>query len=558
VSRVGACTLAIDGKGASANDRRVERNEVRISFILRTVATSWIAVFANAVVGFFLTPYILHHIGDEAFGLWVLVVTLSGYYGFFDAGIRSSVLRYVSRYSALGDRDDVNRVVATAFYFYLIACVLTIFLTILLVPILPGFFSFHSDTVRAFQSLFLLAGVVQGVTFPLIVFAGVLEAAARYDQVYLVQIGSLAFRVVLVIAVFRAGGGLFGVGAAVILSNLLAYVIQTPLAIRALGGLSLSPLWLSKSIFRDMLRYGAISFGVGTGEKLRGYIYPLVVAKFLSPTAVTIFSLPMKLLAFPTSGLATMTEIVNPISSHLETKKNFAKLRLLVQLSVQSAFLILAPMVVFLLVFGRELLTLWVGARYASAYSLLVLLTLGMGAAATQCCVQSMLFGIERHKGLMWYRLGEGLAISILGSVAVKVWGLEGFALVIAVTLLLTSLVLVPRHLCRILDLPLRRYLIEGALKPCLVALPLTGVLLGVHSLLVVHRWADMIIAVLIGGLAYAFTLSIYLFGRSSVPRWLSLSVLDLLEEKYLRTNGFLKSFLLSRTVRPGESQTEL
>jgi hypothetical protein len=199
-----------------------------------------------------------------------------------------------------------------------------------------------------------------------------------------------------------------------------------------------------------------------------------------------------------------------------------------------------------------------VGARYASAYSLLVLLTLGMGAAATQCCVQSMLFGIERHKGLMWYRLGEGLAISILGSVAVKVWGLEGFALVIAVTLLLTSLVLVPRHLCRILDLPLRRYLIEGALKPCLVALPLTGVLLGVHSLLVVHRWADMIIAVLIGGLAYAFTLSIYLFGRSSVPCWLSLSVLDLLEEKYLRTNGFLKSFLLSRTVRPGESQTEL
>src|SRR5260370_9789230 len=175
------------------------------------------------------------------------------------------------------------------------------------------------------------------MSVPLIVFAGVLEVAARYDQVYLVQIGSLAFRVVLVIAVFRAGGGLFGVGAAVILSNLLAYVIQTPLAIRALGGLSLSPLWLSKSIFRDMLRYGAISFGVGTGEKLRGYIYPLVVAKFLSPTAATLFSLPMKLLALPTSVLCTMPAIVNPISRHLETKKNFSKLSLLVHLRVQTA-----------------------------------------------------------------------------------------------------------------------------------------------------------------------------------------------------------------------------
>src|SRR5260370_9267558 len=103
-----------------------------------------------------------------------------------------------------------------------------------------------------------------------------------------------------------------------------------------------------------------------------------------------------------------------------------------VRFSVSCSFLILAPMVVFLPVFGRELLTLWVGARYASAYSLLVLLTLGMGTAATQCCVQSMLFGIGRHKGLMWYGLGEGLPISILGSVVLTVWGRQGLALVVA------------------------------------------------------------------------------------------------------------------------------
>lgn len=529
---------------------------MRLSLIVRTVATSWIVVIANAVAGFLMTPYILHHLGDEAYGLWVLVVTLSGYYGFFDAGIRSSILRYVSRYSTLGDTEDVNRVVATAFYFYLIGSVLAIALTFLLVPVLPSFFSVHGATAGAFRSLFLLAGIVQAVTFPLIVFAGVLEAAARYDQVYLVQIGTLLVRVILLIVVLHAGGGLFAVGAAVILSNLLAYIIQTPLAIQAFSGLSLHPRWLSVRIFRDMLRYGSITFIAGTGEKLRGYIYPLEIAKFLSPVAVTIFSLPVKLLSFPTAGLSTMTEIVNPISSQLEAKQDFNRLRLVLRLSLQSAFLILAPMVVFLILFGRELLSLWVGAQYASAYPLLILITLGLGSAATQCGVQSMLFGMERHKGIMWFRLGEGLAIAVLGIVAVQFWGLVGFAGVIAITLLTTTFLLLPRHVCRILDIPLRAYVLEGALKPCLLALPMAAALLAVRLVLVPHSWLGMVLVVLGGGFVYGLTLCFLLFARTALRKWLSLGILDVLEEKYLRNHKWFKDFRERQAAHPGPAST--
>lgn len=526
------------------------------SLILRAVATSWIWVIVNAAVGFFLTPYILHRLGDEAFGLWVLIVTLIGYYKIFDAGVRSSILRYVSRCKTLGDREGVNQVIATAFYFYLGGGFLALLGTFLLAPWLPSFFSVAGDTVPAFQSLFVLGGIVQALSLPLTVFAGSLEAAARFDQFNLIRTASLLVRVILVIAVLRAGGGLFGVGAATIIPDLLANCAQVPLAFRALGGLSLHPRWVRKGTFGDMLRYGSISSIIGWGEKLRGCIYPLVIAKFLAPVAVTLFSLPMKLLAFPMDGLGTMTEIINPVSSQLEAKQEFATLRRVIQLSVQSAFLILAPMAAFLLVFGREVLTLWVGEQYASAYPLLVLLTLGMGAAATQCCLQSMLFGIERHKGLIWYRLGEGLAIAVLGSVAVRIWGLWGFALVIAVTLLLTSLILVPRHLCRILGLPLRAYLVEGALKPCVLALPLAAVLLGVRSQLVVHAWSTMVIGILLGGMAYAMTLSLVIFyGSRPALSWLSVGVLQVLERKFFRAPLF-KTLSASERICPGESQT--
>src|SRR6266436_3501790 len=296
---------------------------MRSSLILRAVTTSWVAVLANAAVGLLLTPYVLHHIGDEAFGLWVLVVTLVGYYGFLDGGVRSSILRYTSRSRALGDQESAKEVVATAFYYYLCVCALLILATYLSVSATSRFFGVHNQLLGAFTSLFWLAGVVQALSLPLAVFSASLEGAGRYDPVYVIRVVCLAVRVVAVIAVVRAGGGLFGVGAAALLSQLLAYVIQVPLAIRANPGLSLSPKCIRRNVLRNMLGYGSISITVFVAEKLRSCLYPVVIAKFLTPVAVTFFSLPVKILSLPTEGIGTMTEIVNPVSSELEARKDF-------------------------------------------------------------------------------------------------------------------------------------------------------------------------------------------------------------------------------------------
>ena len=62
---------------------------MRLSLVLRAVTTSWVAVIANACVGIFLTPYVLHRLGDEAFGVWVLTTNLVGYYGLKEPRFRA-------------------------------------------------------------------------------------------------------------------------------------------------------------------------------------------------------------------------------------------------------------------------------------------------------------------------------------------------------------------------------------------------------------------------------------------------------------------------------------
>src|ERR1700721_3115187 len=85
---------------------------------LKNVASNWAGLGVNIAVGFFLSPFILHHLGDEAFGLWVLVFSLTGYYGIFDFGIRSSLVRYVSKFQAIDDKDQLARLVNTSLFTY--------------------------------------------------------------------------------------------------------------------------------------------------------------------------------------------------------------------------------------------------------------------------------------------------------------------------------------------------------------------------------------------------------------------------------------------------------
>src|SRR5271169_2080861 len=105
--------------------RKFEKNQ-----ILKNVGSSWSALATNILVGIFLSPFILHRLGDAAFGIWVLIFSLTGYYGIFDFGIRSSIIRYVSKYTATRDVNEVSRLINTAMFTYTGVGVLSMLITL--------------------------------------------------------------------------------------------------------------------------------------------------------------------------------------------------------------------------------------------------------------------------------------------------------------------------------------------------------------------------------------------------------------------------------------------
>src|SRR5882672_12256379 len=100
--------------------------------IVKNVSSNWVALATNVLVGIFLSPFILHRLGDAAFGIWVLIFSITGYYGLFDLGIRSSVVRYVSKAVATGNKEDLTKLINTSLFSYSVLGALSLGVTAVL------------------------------------------------------------------------------------------------------------------------------------------------------------------------------------------------------------------------------------------------------------------------------------------------------------------------------------------------------------------------------------------------------------------------------------------
>ena len=82
--------------------------------ILINAAANWVGFTAQLVAAFLLSPILVHGLGAPRYGLWSLVESILAYLLLFDLGVAASVVRYVARFEAVRDRDNLNRVFSTS------------------------------------------------------------------------------------------------------------------------------------------------------------------------------------------------------------------------------------------------------------------------------------------------------------------------------------------------------------------------------------------------------------------------------------------------------------
>ena len=436
---------------------------------VKNVTATWLGLAVHALVGFFLSPFILHKLGDEAFSVWILIFAVTGYFGLLDFGIRSALVKYTARFIAINDTEQLSRYLSTSLAFYSGIAVVIVFATAAGSFYLPSLFKLPGAMIGAARVLFLFSGIGIALTFPLGVFAGALEGLQKFSWLQLSQIGITLLRAVLIVAALMNGGGLLAIGTITVAINVLSYVIF------ACMGLYLLPVRLSirhidALAFREMAGYGVFAFAILAAERLRFQSDAMVIGALLSATAITYFSIGARLVEYASYAVRSMSQIFTPMSSQFHATGDLLRLqRLFVSGNRASAFIVL-PLCMTLIVLGKPIIELWVGARYLSSYSVLVLLIIPRTLYLAQSTSIRILLGMGRHRILASILLLEGVVNLLLSLLFVRRFGIVGVAWGTAIPLACTSVFFLPQHLCRTLEIPLAVFLIRAYRLPLVLS----------------------------------------------------------------------------------------
>jgi len=441
--------------------------------ILRNVFSNWGSYIFSLVVNLFLAPFVVRHLGDAGYGLWTLIVSLTGYLGLLDLGVRGAVTRYVAKFHAAEEHREAGRVTHTALLIFTAVGMLAIAAGVALAYFALPSFRISPEQRAVARLVLILAGVNVGVSLVSGVFGGILAGLQRFDLMNLLEVSTSGLRAVAIVAALAAGKGLVALAVIQLAFSVARGMVSAGLSLRLYPQLRESLGGADREHFRLIFSFSFYAFLLHVGVSLIYYTDTVVIGAFLPVGLITFFAIGGNLVEYSRALVSGISQTISPVASALEAHDDQGELRNLLLHSSRFASFVTLPVLLTFMLRGASFIGLWMGPRYAQlSGNVLWVLALGSLVAGPNYPAGAIMLGISRHKPLVPALLAEGACNLALSIVLLRSMGILGVAWGTVIPTVFVHLVFWPWYVHRTLGIPPLTYLFSGWIRPGIAAIP--------------------------------------------------------------------------------------
>jgi len=278
---------------------------------LLNVSMSWGCQAVSILGGFVVTPALIHGLGDALYGSWLLVNSFITQLRALDLGMSAGTLKFSAGALARGDREGLRRIHSSSAAVFVLASVLALVATVVFVFVLPRLFP---DALSGQQTVILVLGVAGMLDLLFHPQPASLRSRSFYFVPDLAEIATYTvFKLGLVLYLARTGLSLW----------LLCLLVLGESVVRNLV-VSSAGFWLCdwtrrpspKAVDRKMLgtlaKYGGGMFLINVGEIVRFQLGPAVIAYFLAPELIAVYSIGGRLVHMAYQALGVIGAVFVP------------------------------------------------------------------------------------------------------------------------------------------------------------------------------------------------------------------------------------------------------
>ncbi|MGH9722337.1 MAG: oligosaccharide flippase family protein [Bryobacteraceae bacterium] len=451
----------------------------RSPHFLINVLWSWLGVAVSLSVGLLLNPYIVRKLGEERYGIWALVFALLDYLWFFDLGFNTAVTNFCARFQARSESRKINEVVNTALaYFGVVAVILMSLALLASMNVARLFPSVRPEFQRDFALLVRITGVSWGGFVMLHIFTSCLDGFQRFDLTTRAWVSTLLLRSVGWVVLLASGYGLVEMGILAAVAQFIGYSMNVWNFRRVFPEMRLAPEFVRAGMIREMVRYGVPSFLANSSNLLLNQSAPVMIGRFRSMADVGFFTLPMRLLQNAVEAVSRVGLITRSTTAEREASGRKETVLHLGVYSNRYCFTLFTPLVLYLVIYGPELIRIWITPSYAeSSAPLLPVLAPAIAIAlAGQFNSSAILFGLATHQRYAYALMVEA-TLNVAGLwLAIPRFGILGAAWVSASLMVLVRGLYTPWLVCQSLEASFAGYMRDIYLRPFATALPVWAI----------------------------------------------------------------------------------
>jgi len=400
--------------------------------LVKNTAFNSLNIFISMAISFILLPIILRTMGNELYGIYILIITLSGYFNIMETGVGTASVKFVSQHLIKNENREINEILINSLVFYFLIGLITATILILISFFFVSFFNIPARYLFLTKQILIFAGIALLIIWPLKLFRKVLEG----NQDYAVTSGAtIVFEIInfLLIIVFLrkcVNPFLFFVFLKFI-SQIFLNLFFCMYSFRRLDFLKVDYYLISKKAFRKIFKFSSILYLCQIIGLLVYNTDKILISIFLNISSITLYEISYKFHQLVRTVNNLSSSALLPVISSLNSKNDNDKIKEIFFRSQKYTIVLVLPIVISIIIFAKPIVLYWLGPDYNSVVFPIQLFVSYFIFNCSLALVGQILVAVDKVRYTLNYRIGiavSNLILSVIFIILTKnfigvIWG---------------------------------------------------------------------------------------------------------------------------------------
>jgi O-antigen/teichoic acid export membrane protein len=461
--------------------------------MLKNVGSTWVVTVVTVLAMYLLTPFTFHKLGDDGYGTWNLINSITGYLGLLVIGVPMASVRFFAQHVATGDTRKLNEAIGSCAALYL-----TLGAMALIAGIgMYAFFSFGYQIPSTLQHdarwAFGVMVIFVAVGFIGLLPNGILSAHDDFVPRNVVRLAGVVLRLGLTIGLLALQASLTMLALVQMACLAFDFLLCWLLVRRRYPHTRMRLADFDWKMARSIFAFSIYVLVLNAGARLAFETDAMVIGHFMDVGSIPYFTVANSFLIYLMEFLLAIAAVVMPVATRLQAQGRQGELRAIFLKWSKIALSVTIIAGLFLIVLGPRFIAWWIEPSFEqpAGQVLQILMISYLVFLPLRAVALPILMGLGKAGVPTIGFLITGILNLVLSIVLVGPFGLAGVALGTAIpNVLFAGILLV--YSCRVLETPIMGYLGYVFPRALLGAIPILALLLWCRNGLEVTGFAAL------------------------------------------------------------------